>query len=128
MVITLTGSSRSTGQMTQSRTSYLPKEILWGHRFQNLTHYDRTQNTYIADFDRFDSTVEVDTPLCSARRLDEVLDECRRFLNQNGGDGDEASSMYDAEHLNLIGMEKGFSAVRYQNSIKFTVFLKLISF
>lgn len=101
--------------MTQSRTSYLPKEISWGHRFQNLTHYDRKENTYVADFENFDETVEVDTPLCSARRLDEVLEDCQRFINQT--EGDDAVSTYDAEHLNFIGTDivRHFWDIIYKN-------------
>lgn len=55
----MTGSSRSTGQMTQSRTSYLPREIMWGHRFVNMTKYDRTNEVYVADYDRFDDSEPV---------------------------------------------------------------------
>lgn len=87
--------------MTQSRTSYLPKEIAWGHRFPNLTHYDRRESAYVADFANFDETLEVDTPLCSARRLDEVLEECQRFIRQT--EAGDATSTYDAEHLNFVG-------------------------
>lgn len=40
VVITLTGSSRLSGQMTQSRTSYLPSDILWGQRFKKVLRSD----------------------------------------------------------------------------------------
>lgn len=57
----------------------------------------------MADFDHFDETLEVDTPLCSARRLDEVMEECQRFIHQT--EGGDATSTYDAEHLNFIGTD-----------------------
>lgn len=68
MIITLTGSSRTTGQMTQTRTSYLPREIMWGHRFVNMTQYDDARNVYVADYDRFDEMEQIETTLCSARQ------------------------------------------------------------
>ncbi|KAG6451724.1 hypothetical protein O3G_MSEX007310 [Manduca sexta] len=36
IVVCLTGSSKNMGTMTQSRTSYLSKEIIWGYRFKNV--------------------------------------------------------------------------------------------
>lgn len=59
IIVTLTGSSSTTAQMTQSRTSYLPKEIFWGHRFVNIISYDKTKDTYVADYDKFDETIVV---------------------------------------------------------------------
>lgn len=66
--------------MTQSRTSYLPKEVLWGYRFVNLISYDRINGTYLADYDKCDDMLQIDTALCSARRLDEVLAEFRDII------------------------------------------------
>lgn len=36
IVVTLEGGVESTGLQAQARTSYLPNEILWGHRFQSV--------------------------------------------------------------------------------------------
>lgn len=55
----MTGSSRTTGQLTQSRTSYLPKEIHWGHRFVNMISYNSSQQAYEVDYDKFDEVIEV---------------------------------------------------------------------
>lgn len=55
----MTGSSRTTGQLTQCRTSYLPKEILWGHRFVNMVSYNRSEQVYEVDYDKFDEVIEV---------------------------------------------------------------------
>ncbi|ETN66688.1 inward rectifier potassium channel [Anopheles darlingi] len=67
IVITMTGATWTTGQMTQARTSYLPMEILWGHRFQNIIEYDGDRGCYVAQNEQLDLVEEVDTPLCSAR-------------------------------------------------------------
>ncbi|CAB0005852.1 unnamed protein product, partial [Nesidiocoris tenuis] len=34
IIVILEGTTESTGQTTQARTSYVASEILWGHRFQ----------------------------------------------------------------------------------------------
>lgn len=55
----MTGSSRTTGQLTQCRTSYLPKEILWGYRFVTMVSYNNSEELYEVDYDKFDETIEV---------------------------------------------------------------------
>uniref|UniRef100_A0AAG5DV68 Potassium channel inwardly rectifying transmembrane domain-containing protein n=1 Tax=Anopheles atroparvus TaxID=41427 RepID=A0AAG5DV68_ANOAO len=75
IVVTMTGGTMTTGQTTQARTSYLPMEILWGHRFQNIIEYDAQRECYVAMNEQLDLLEEVETPLCSARRLEEVIDQ-----------------------------------------------------
>ncbi|XP_050086486.1 ATP-sensitive inward rectifier potassium channel 11-like isoform X2 [Anopheles aquasalis] len=75
IVVTMTGATWTTGQMSQARTSYLPMEILWGHRFQNIIEYDVDRGCYVAQNEQLDLVEEVDTPLCSARLLEEMMDE-----------------------------------------------------
>ena len=71
LVVILDGIIESTGQTTQARSSYLPNEILWGHRFQPMVSYDVESGSYTVDYRGFDKTYEVDTPLCSMKELDE---------------------------------------------------------
>lgn len=59
LIVSITGSSRSTGQMTQSRTSYLPKEIMWGNRFVNVIVYNRSSHVYEVDYNKFDEVTQV---------------------------------------------------------------------
>lgn len=61
------------------RSSYLPREIFWGHRFVDLIEYDSVNECYIAHDEHFDSLEEVDTALCSAKRLDEILCEVEDY-------------------------------------------------
>lgn len=63
-----------------------------------MTHYDRSREVYVADSDRFDETEIIDTPLCSARRLEEVMDEVNQYFAEFADDMSE----YDAEHLNYM--------------------------
>lgn len=58
---------------TQARSSYLPSEILWGHRFESLITFRKDSGEYEVDYALFNNTIPVDTPLCSARQLDEHL-------------------------------------------------------
>lgn len=71
IVVILEGCIESTGMTTQARSSYLPTEILWGHRFEQLVHYRKEDGEYAVDYSRFNNTYEVDTPLCSGRDLEE---------------------------------------------------------
>ena len=39
LVVFLEGIVESTGNTVQTKTSYLPREILWGYRFENMVKY-----------------------------------------------------------------------------------------
>lgn len=69
------GVVESTGMTTQARSSYLPSEVLWGHRFDSMISFKKETGEYEVDYTMFNNTYEVDTPLCSARQLDEVKAE-----------------------------------------------------
>ncbi|KAF2364267.1 Potassium channel inwardly rectifying Kir [Trinorchestia longiramus] len=72
IVVLLEGVIESTGMTTQARSSYLPDEILWGHRFQPLVSYKKTpREGFFVDLSLFNNTQPVCTPSCSARELDE---------------------------------------------------------
>lgn len=70
---------------------------MWGNRFVKMTHYNATDEVYVADYDKFDKTIQIDTPLCSARRLQEVMHDVQQ--QQYFGNVDDLSE-YDAAHLN----------------------------
>ncbi|XP_041978730.1 ATP-sensitive inward rectifier potassium channel 12-like isoform X3 [Aricia agestis] len=72
IVVMLEGVIESTGMTTQARSSYLPSEILWGHRFETMVSFRKETGEYEVDYTRFNNTYEVDTPLCSAKQLDEL--------------------------------------------------------
>lgn len=66
IIVVLGGTIESTGQTKiQARTSYLNTEILWGSRFDQIVKYNIDKECYESDYSNFDSTVQVDTPLCS---------------------------------------------------------------
>ncbi|XP_076327085.1 G protein-activated inward rectifier potassium channel 3-like [Tachypleus tridentatus] len=67
IIVILEGTIESTGQSFQARSSYLPNEILWGHRFEQLVSYSKETGDYVVDYGKFNNTFEVETPLCSAK-------------------------------------------------------------
>jgi len=72
MSLISTGVIESTGMTTQARSSYLPSEILWGHRFQSIITFRKETGEYEVNYSLFNNTYEVDTPLCSAADLDRI--------------------------------------------------------
>ncbi|XP_053620253.1 G protein-activated inward rectifier potassium channel 3-like [Plodia interpunctella] len=84
IVVCLTGSSKNMGTVTQSRTSYLSKEIMWGYRFKNVLHYSKKEESYEIDAENLNSVEQVETPLCSASRLkifEEDIKSSRNILS-----------------------------------------------
>lgn len=74
IVIILEGLVEATAMTTQARSSYLPSEILWGHRFEPVIFEEKSQ--YRIDYAYFHKTFEVpSTPRCSAKDMEE-----RKFL------------------------------------------------
>ncbi|GAB0097975.1 G protein-activated inward rectifier potassium channel 3 [Sergentomyia squamirostris] len=73
IVLFLEATIESTGLPTQSRTSYLNSEILWGHRFDSIIFYNREFQCFDVDCSRFNETFEVATPLCSAQDIDSFI-------------------------------------------------------
>lgn len=72
LIVILEGIVESTGMTTQARSSYLPGEVLWGHRFERLVTFQKENGQYQIDFSRFHNTIPVDTPNCSAKDLAEL--------------------------------------------------------
>ncbi|KAJ9581211.1 hypothetical protein L9F63_023611, partial [Diploptera punctata] len=72
VIVCCSGVIESTGMTTQARSSYLPSEVLWGHRFEPLVAFKKETGEYEVDYSLFNNTYEVDTPLCSAKALDEL--------------------------------------------------------
>jgi potassium inwardly-rectifying channel subfamily J len=78
IVVILEGTVESTGQSIQARSSYLPAEILWGRRFENMVSYRRDTGEHRVDYSKFNNTYEVETPSCSAKDL--LLREHRKTV------------------------------------------------
>lgn len=59
IVVLLEGTTESTGQTTQARSSYLPNEVLWGHRFEPIVSYNKERLAYMVDYSLFHNTYQV---------------------------------------------------------------------
>jgi len=75
LVAIMEGTSETSSMTFQAKTSYLPSEIYWGHRFEGMTLYRKDNKKYQVNFAAFHSTYEVDTPSCSAKELDMLHSE-----------------------------------------------------
>ncbi|XP_067005933.2 ATP-sensitive inward rectifier potassium channel 12 isoform X5 [Anabrus simplex] len=92
IVVILEGTIESTGQTTQARSSYLPSEIMWGHRFEPMVTYNKDRQSYEVNYNKFNNTYNVDTPLCSAKELDDFY-RIQQGLRQPADDS----------HLSVMG-------------------------
>lgn len=50
LVVALEGTIESTGQSIQARTSFVPTEILWGHRFEQMVMYQKETGEFLVDY------------------------------------------------------------------------------
>src|SRR6218665_290162 len=91
LVVVLEGIVESTGMTTQARTSYLPDEILWGHRFEHLVTFQKESGQYLIDYSRFHWTAPIDMPRCSAKDMEEYGWESASTSNED--DDEDAISV-----------------------------------
>lgn len=68
LVVSFTYVDDATGILHQTRTSYTPDEILWGHLFQETLTSRR--HFYKVDFSIFHQTAKVHVPECSAKEYE----------------------------------------------------------
>ena len=60
-----------TGNSVQSRSSYLPNEILWGHHYESMVSYSKKRGTYVVDCSNLNAVVSNNTPRVSRRLLED---------------------------------------------------------
>lgn len=96
LIVILEGIVESTGMTTQARSSYLPGEILWGHRFERLVTFQKENGQYQIDFSRFHNTLPMETPQYSAKELSEMSD--RGHQNLAIDDDEEVTSVGSTKH------------------------------
>jgi len=72
IVLTMEGTTPETGNNIQVRTSYVPREILWGYKFEHsCVHFDQGTGKYEVTFDTLNTIVQDDTPKMSAQLYEE---------------------------------------------------------
>ncbi|XP_065565765.1 G protein-activated inward rectifier potassium channel 4-like isoform X2 [Artemia franciscana] len=80
IIVVIEGEAEATGLPVQAKSSYIAKEVIWGYRFKNMVSLNKNNKTHSVNYKLFDEMDEVDTPLCSAKDLDEV----RRLKEEYG--------------------------------------------
>ncbi|KAK7475047.1 hypothetical protein BaRGS_00033728 [Batillaria attramentaria] len=85
IVLFLTGTVEATGEVCQARTSYVPREILWGHRFERIEEYDISHGRWHVDFTSFDDVVYCQNLRHSARELAKF--KATKSEGAEGGEG-----------------------------------------
>lgn len=71
IIIYAEGTIESTGEFCQARSSYLPSEILWGHRFDRIEQFDTGNGRWEVDFAGFNDVIYNNNIRHSAKELDE---------------------------------------------------------
>ena len=61
IIVTLEGTTASTNMAAQAVTSYIPKEILWGYRFDEMLSTDSDTARPTVDFSQIDKLFSVET-------------------------------------------------------------------
>ncbi|KAI2804154.1 Inward rectifier potassium channel [Blomia tropicalis] len=89
IVVILEGTVESTGQSVQARTSYLPSEILWGHRFEQMIRYQNDVGEFFVDYSKFNNTFPTDLPTYSAKEFQDDLLHRERQIYPNDDEQDE---------------------------------------
>lgn len=74
LVVILDGTVAATSMPFQAQTSFLPWDILWGHRFDTLGTKVNKSGAYILNFANFHKTHALTTPVCSACDLKKMID------------------------------------------------------
>lgn len=69
IVVVLEATCEATGATIQVRTSYLPSEILWGHRLVSLVTCQKDNGRFKVDYSQFHEVAPVYTPEVSAYDL-----------------------------------------------------------
>ena len=81
LLVTLEGVIESTGNSVQIRSSYLPNEILWGCKFENMVNYSKKRGTYILDCSALNQWEKDNvTPPFSRKIFDEKLQLDKKTL------------------------------------------------
>jgi hypothetical protein len=88
----------------QVRTSYLPSEILWGHRLAPLLTYQKENGQYRIDYTQFHAVEPVKMPECSAQQL---AADGRRALSEDNEDDDHDPVYFTTPAVKFLSASYG---------------------
>lgn len=69
LIVFIEGTIETTGEFCQVRTSYTPREFLWGHRFDRIEEFDSGNGRWEIDFAAFNDVVYTNNIRHSSREL-----------------------------------------------------------
>jgi len=78
IIIYAEGTIESTGEFCQTRSSYLPHEILWGHRFDRIEQFDTGNGRWEVDFAGFNDVIYNGNIRHSAKELDDFKEKTKK--------------------------------------------------
>ncbi|XP_059194999.1 ATP-sensitive inward rectifier potassium channel 12-like [Centropristis striata] len=115
IVVILEGMVEATAMTTQARSSYLAKEILWGHRFEPVVF--EKGDRYHVDYSRFHKSYEVpSTPHCSARELSQMMGRGEQSSSSSSSFSRSPSPFAPRAARHLLGPHSP-SAFCYENEV-----------
>lgn len=115
IVVILEGMVEATAMTTQARSSYLAKEILWGHRFEPVVF--EKGDRYHVDYSCFHKTYEVpSTPHCSARDLSQMRGHSEQSSSSSSSYSQSPSPFAPRATRHLLGSHSP-SAFCYENEV-----------
>ncbi|XP_035516241.1 ATP-sensitive inward rectifier potassium channel 12-like isoform X3 [Morone saxatilis] len=115
IVVILEGMVEATAMTTQARSSYLAKEIMWGHRFEPVVF--EKGDRYQVDYSRFHKTYEVpSTPHCSARELSQMTGHSRQSSSSSSSYSRSPSPFPPRAARHMLGPHSP-SAFCYENEV-----------
>ncbi|XP_038048310.1 G protein-activated inward rectifier potassium channel 3-like [Patiria miniata] len=119
IVVYLEGVVEQTGLLTQARTSYLPSEIKWGHRFSShIVSMADTDDNLSIDYTQFNATYPVaDTPRSSAYELD-FMKKTGKSLKPTLTNGRLRSHRSLPNNLGGLGMRKSSKELRFAEKME----------
>ena len=107
LIVILEGVTESTGMTTQARTSYLPHEIRWGHRFERLVTSQKESGHYTIDYSRFNHSFPIECiRLSSKEQASGGTDTSVAFTCDNNNDSiTQEEEILNANDLAMLKCE-----------------------
>ena len=97
LIVFVEGTIESTGEFCQVRTSYTPREFLWGHRFDRIEEFDSGNGRWEIDFGGFNDVVYTSNIRHSAKELAHFRD--KKVVTYS--DDDEETKKVQIQTINL---------------------------
>lgn len=109
IIVMLRGTVESTGQTIEARTSYLPHEIIWGKKFENLIDYRLDMACYRVDYRKYDTLH--DAPIANVSALEDDLLKMRQDAVEADKNDQEARDIL-SDDRNMNTLTESLSFVR----------------